>query len=68
MVTELFHGGSPEQTTNRRKRTIYDEEGFPGDGYDDDDDYGDDDDGYNGDDEDMYYRRQQQHRRYYRQS
>ena len=62
MVTELFHEGSPEDTTNKRKRTIYDEEGFPADGNDDDED------DYNGDDEEMYYRRQQQHRRYYRQS
>lgn len=60
MVTELFHGGSLEETRNKRKRTIYDEEGFPADD-DNDDDYDDDDD-------DMYYRRQQQHRRYYRQS
>ena len=64
MVTELFHEGSPEDTTNKRKRTIYDEEGFPADSNDDDDD----DEGYNGDDEEMYYRRQQQHRRYYRHS
>ena len=64
MVTELFHGGSPEDTKNKRKRTIYDEEGFPADGNDVDDD----DDGYNDDEEEMYYRRQQQHRRHYRQS
>lgn len=65
-VAELFHGDSTEQPTNRRRRTIYDEEGFPDDEYDGD--HGDEDEYYGaGDEEDIRFRRQQHQRRYQRQ-
>ncbi|CAH3104550.1 unnamed protein product [Pocillopora meandrina] len=65
-LLELFHGDSTEQPTNRRRRTIYDEEGFPDDEYDGD--HGDEDEYYGaGDEEDIRFRRQQHQRRYQRQ-
>ena len=74
LVTELFNGGSPEQSAKRNRRNMYGDMPYGEDDFPDDDDdvYGDEDDAYGYDDEEMHYRRQQQQqqqhqRRYYRQ-